>query len=42
MLAGALFGAWILRLGLSAVIGAALAVEIASAGLLLRRADSRS
>jgi uncharacterized membrane protein YoaK (UPF0700 family) len=39
MLAGALLGAWILRLGWSAAIGAALAVEIASVALLLRRLE---
>ena len=40
MLAGAMLGAWILRLGLPVVIGAAVAVEIASVALLLRHADS--
>ncbi len=40
MLAGALLGAWMLRRGLAAVIGAAVAVEVASAALLLRRASA--
>jgi uncharacterized membrane protein YoaK (UPF0700 family) len=42
MLAGAMLGGWLLRLGLSATIGAALAVEVASVGLLLRPAGTRA